>query len=90
MAASNDSEKVVELLKNKANNFAKANVNIADKHGKTPLHEAAKYGYEHVAEILIENGADLFAKDKKERTAKDIATRRGFWKNVIDIGQKCF
>lgn len=72
MAASTGSdEPIVLLLKNKAN------LNLAEKHGKTPLHEAAKYGYEKVAKVLIDSGADLEVKDKKGRTAKDIATKRG-------------
>lgn len=61
----------------------KANVNIAEKrHGKTPLHEAAKYGYDNIAEKLLVDSADLSAVDKKGRTAKDIATRRGILKII--------
>lgn len=72
MAATTGSEEPAALLvKNKAN------LNLAEKHGKTPLHEAAKYGYEKFAKILIDAGADLEVKDKKGRTAKDIATERG-------------
>lgn len=76
MATTTNSEKVIDLLVVNA----KANLNLAEKHGRTPLHEAAKCGYNHIAKILIDNGADLFAKDKKGRTAKDIATRRGILK----------
>ncbi|KAJ9659039.1 hypothetical protein H2198_003328 [Neophaeococcomyces mojaviensis] len=40
-------------------------INGADADGKTPLTWAAEKGHEAVVKLLVENGADLEAKDKK-------------------------
>ena len=40
-----------------------------DKDGETPLIVAAGWGQGDVIKILLEHGADVFAKDKRERTA---------------------
>lgn len=41
----------VQLLKNRAD------INFTNEHGNTPLHYACFWGYEAIAEELIENGA---------------------------------
>lgn len=42
---------VPQLLKNRAD------INFTNEHGNTPLHYACFWGYEAIAEELIENGA---------------------------------
>ena len=44
-------------------------VNARANDGRTPLHLAAKHGRENTAKILLDNGADAKAKDKKFLTA---------------------
>lgn len=40
-----------------------ANVSATDSSGRTPLHIAAHSGYEKIAKILIENGAQVDERD---------------------------
>ena len=40
------------------------NINICDWLGSTPLHDAAKNGYEAIVEILTKNGADIHQKNR--------------------------
>ena len=54
---------IVALLVN-----AGYDVNATDNSGKTPLHYAAQYGHEKIAELLIQNGA--LAKNVKENFGK--------------------
>ncbi len=46
-----------------------ANLNAKNKHGKTPLCAAAALGYDDIASLLIERGADLDVRDQEGRTA---------------------
>ena len=48
---------------------AGAEAGAATPRGITPLHLAAKHGRENTAKILLDNGADAKAKDKKFLTA---------------------
>ena len=48
-------------------------VSARNKYGLTPLHEAAMRNNKEVAKILVEHGADLFAKDNNNRTPKEVA-----------------
>ena len=59
VAVHNENEKLLRfLLKNNAN------INIGTKQdGKTPLHIAATYGYQEMAIILLENGAEVNSRD---------------------------
>jgi len=50
-------------------------VNAKDEDGVTPLHEAALWGHNEVAELLIANGADVNARDKDGKTPLDLATK---------------
>lgn len=60
---------------------ARADANARDLDGRTPLHHAATgrglldsfEGKPEVAKLLIEAGADISAKDKQGRTARDVA-----------------
>uniref|UniRef100_A0A1I8HF77 ANK_REP_REGION domain-containing protein n=1 Tax=Macrostomum lignano TaxID=282301 RepID=A0A1I8HF77_9PLAT len=47
---------------------AGANANAKRNDGNTPLHIAASLGYQDVVEILLSNGANPCALDKKKRT----------------------
>ncbi|KAF7533397.1 hypothetical protein G7054_g7088 [Neopestalotiopsis clavispora] len=47
---------------------AGADISIADKDGKTPLHHASSYGASEVVKQLIEHGADISVVDKEGKT----------------------
>ena len=51
----------------------KVNVNVADKSGNTPLHDAARFGHLGVAKILVNSGASLSMKNKNGMTPIDLA-----------------
>ena len=50
-----------------------ANVNLRSKSKKSPLHYAAQYNQLAAAKLLVEAKADLTVKDKRGRTALDLA-----------------
>jgi ankyrin repeat protein len=50
-----------------------ANIDAADRKGKTPLSHAAYSGYKELAELLISKGANVNAIDNKGRTPLDWA-----------------
>jgi ankyrin repeat protein len=53
---------------------AGGNINAKDgTRGLTPLHEAARWGWNDVVKFLVENGADLEAKDDRGMTPVDSA-----------------
>lgn len=52
-----------------------ANVNARDDRDSTPLLEAARYGHNDIARVLIAAGADLKAKDKDGKTALMLAVQ---------------
>jgi ankyrin repeat protein len=52
-----------------------ADVNATDERGSTPLLEAARYGHEDVARVLIAAGANLKSKDKEGKTALMLAVQ---------------
>ncbi|HEX4996999.1 MAG TPA: ankyrin repeat domain-containing protein [Terriglobia bacterium] len=49
-------------------------INAADSSGRTALYGAALQGFDDVIQFLADHGADLFAKDRQERTALDAAS----------------
>ena len=51
-----------------------ADINLRSNSKKTPLHYTAQYNQLAMAKLLVEAKADLAAKDKKGRTALDLAT----------------
>lgn len=64
---------MVELLiRNRADLNAKD-----DKYGATALHLAAYRGHKKVVRILLEKGADIYAKDKEGDTPLDAALMGG-------------
>jgi len=89
-AASNGHVNVVNALL-----AAKADVNATDKHGKTPLHEAALFQWDHreLAQALLEKKAEVNTKDRAGRTPLDYAAIHGnievvtaLLDNVEDLG----
>lgn len=59
---SNNIESVQQLIKQKAN------INIKNQDGYTPLHLAATGGNLNIAKLLINNGANINAKDQQDST----------------------
>jgi uncharacterized protein len=55
---------------------AGGDINSKDSRGLTPLHEAARWGWNDVVEFLVANGADLNAKDNRGNTPIDSALGR--------------
>jgi hypothetical protein len=51
----------------------KADVNVADNEGLTPLHMSALRGHTDVAEVLLANKADVNAKDSRGGTPMHMA-----------------
>jgi uncharacterized protein len=52
---------------------AGGDVNAKDSRGLTPLHEAARWGWNDVVQFLVASGADLTAKDNRGNTPIDSA-----------------
>jgi len=52
---------------------AGGDINSKDPRGLTPLHEAARWGWNDVVQFLVESGADLNAKDNRGNTPVDSA-----------------
>ena len=52
-----------------------AEVNPTDERGNTPLLEAARFGHEDIARVLIAAGANLNAKDRDGKTALMLAVQ---------------
>lgn len=52
---------------------AGGDINAKDPRGLTPLHEAARWGWNDVVQFLVANGADLNAKDNRGNTPIDSA-----------------
>lgn len=50
---------------------AKADVNAADREGRTPLSWAASYNRKDLVELLVQAGADVNLRDKNGKTALD-------------------
>lgn len=50
-----------------------ANINAADKNGDTPLHIATLFGCPTVVQTLIGLGADIHAKNKQNKTPRQLA-----------------
>jgi len=60
-----------------------ADISAQDKHGRTPLHEAASSFYVHVTRMLLERGADMSVQDKHGRTPLQLASSTG----RVDVAQ---
>lgn len=51
----------------------KIKINCVNESGNTPLHLASKWGYEGIAKLLIENGAEPSLQNRQNKTAFDNA-----------------
>ncbi|KAJ8728046.1 hypothetical protein PYW08_016431 [Mythimna loreyi] len=51
----------------------KIRINCVNESGNTPLHLASKWGYEGIARLLIENGAEPSLQNRHNKTAFDYA-----------------
>src|SRR6266850_4634674 len=49
------------------------NANTKDPDGRTPLTEAAYYGHTEIAKLLLDHGADVFARKVHGETVSDMA-----------------
>ena len=63
---------------------AGADVNAHSNNGMTPLMAASSVGRPAIVEVLLEQGADPTVRDKKDRTALEIAIQREH-KSVVKI-----
>ncbi len=55
-----------------------ANINATDSLGSTPLHYAAQFGSEEMCRLLLQLGADRAMRNRKGKTALDVA-KESFW-----------
>lgn len=69
-AASKGNTNVVRLLLDDE----RIKVNCRDTYGNTPLHLACEEERREEAVLLVQNGADLFIKNKEEKTPLDLCT----------------
>lgn len=54
-----------------------AEVNVAQRGGWTPLHQAAAHGYAPIVQLLLANGADVKAENEEGKTPLDMARENG-------------
>lgn len=78
LATTKQNQKIVELLLKH-----KANPNISNNYGLTPLHNAISLANEMIAELLIKNGADVNAKDRNGWTPLHYCA----FKNLVSIAK---
>ncbi|MGL9762586.1 MAG: ankyrin repeat domain-containing protein [Wolbachia sp.] len=68
----------------------KANMNICEKQGYTPMHLAVQRDYFDIAQLLIEKGADLSIKCKEGYTAIDMFINKANGRADINENYKKF
>ena len=66
------------------------NVNIKDSQGNTPLHQAAMKNDDYVAQMLLDKGADVKAKNNKNETPMEVAQKCESDKVVKLLAAKSF
>ncbi|KAJ5506485.1 hypothetical protein N7453_005442 [Penicillium expansum] len=57
-------------------------INLGDNFGRTPLHWAADKGYKDILQLLLDNGADVDARDSSKQTPLSRSARRG-WEECV-------
>lgn len=62
----------------------KANINIKNKRGYTPLHTTAEIGFEDGVILLLNNGADANITNNDDLLAEDLACKFGHT-NIVDL-----
>lgn len=55
----------------------KININVSDKQGDTALHYAANFGFAEIAQLLLKNGATVFAQNRFRQTPLHMAASNG-------------
>ncbi len=71
-ASCEDFKEIAQLLLSN-----KADIDAKDENGRTPLHEAAKYGNKDLAEVLLVLKPDVNMKDEYGQTALHLAAQNG-------------
>ncbi|XP_033118085.1 transient receptor potential cation channel subfamily A member 1 homolog isoform X1 [Anneissia japonica] len=64
---------------------AKSLLEDSDRYDNGPLHIAAKFGYLQIVKLLIENGADIDAKNEEEQTPAHLAALYGKYRTVKEL-----
>jgi uncharacterized protein len=68
-----------------------ANINVAGPDDITPLHDAALSGNQKLVKLLIDKGADINFKNKKGKTAQEIAhPSLGHFFSTLNSGESFF
>ncbi|KAI1735809.1 ankyrin repeat-containing domain protein [Xylaria scruposa] len=60
-------------------------LSVGDEHGNTPLHEAARYGFEDVVRTLLSAGASVVVKNKSNMTPAEHAIHYGQTQSFVLI-----
>jgi ankyrin repeat protein len=61
-------ESILKDNSNKSNNNSKAQINLKNENGLTPLHFSADRGYVELTELLLKNGANVNEVDNEFQT----------------------
>ncbi|XP_059150354.1 ankyrin repeat domain-containing protein 27-like [Physella acuta] len=73
LSCANGHEDCVKALVFYDANLRRLNINAQNEVGDTPLHLAAKWGFENIVRTLLENGADSTVCNRKRQTAISLA-----------------
>jgi ankyrin repeat protein len=68
-------------------NSGKVDVNAVDEHGNTPLIEAARFGHDKIATVLLLAHADPLVKNDEGKTALMLASEGGHDETVRVLTQ---
>ena len=63
-------------------------VNAADQRGDTPLHDAARLGYNTIIQFLADQGADVNAKNEREQEATSTSLSRYAVADAMSVGSR--
>ncbi|XP_033115363.1 ankyrin repeat domain-containing protein 27-like [Anneissia japonica] len=68
LCCANGHEECVKAILYSEQAVNKVEVNFPNCRGNTPLHEAARWGYETIVQILLEHGASVEARNRRKET----------------------